>query len=122
MEQENKTTQPENENNENVPMPDYKKLYEEKVVNANERIECLECDLETAHKRIAELEKELEDTKAKAESSSKYHLQYYRQAEILKKALKALMESNNMKLGDMYEVLLESNSIDLDSLLMNLSK
>ena len=78
--------------------------------------------LQEAHKRIVELEKELADTKAKAESSSKYHLQYYRQAEILKKALKALMESNNMKLGDMYEVLLESNSIDLDSLLMNLSK
>ena len=105
MEQENKTTQPENENT---------KVTETAIDVAQ--------SLQEANKRIVELEKELEDTKAKAESSSKYHLQYYRQAEILKKALKALMESNNMKLGDMYEVLLESNSIDLDSLLMNLSK
>lgn len=106
MEQENKNIQPENENNENTQ------------VTAID----VEQSLEEANKRIVELEKELADTKAKAESSSKYHLQYYRQAEILKKALKALMESNQMKLGDMYEVLLESNSIDLDSLLMNLSK
>ena len=105
MEQENKTTQPENENTQVT----------ETAIDVAQ-------SLQEANKRIVELEKELEDTKAKAESSSKYHLQYYRQAEILKKALKALMESNNMKLGDMYEVLLESNSIDLDSLLMNLSK
>lgn len=105
MEQENKTTQHENENTQ---------VTETAIDMAQ--------SLQEAHKRIVELEKELEDTKANAESSSKYHLQYYRQAEILKKALKALMESNNMKLGDMYEVLLESNSIDLDSLLMNLSK
>jgi len=106
MEQENKTTQPENENIESTQVTEID----------------MSQSLQEAHKRIVELEKELADTKAKAESSSKYHLQYYRQAEILKKALKALMESNNMKLGDMYEVLLESNSIDLDSLLMNLSK
>lgn len=105
MEQENKTTKPENENTQVT----------ETAIDMSQ-------SLQEAHKRIVELEKELADTKAKAESSSKYHLQYYRQAEILKKALKALMESNNMKLGDMYEVLLESNSIDLDSLLMNLSK
>lgn len=106
MEQENKNIQPENENNENTQVT---------AIDVAQ-------SLEEANKRIVELEKELADTKAKAESSSKYHLQYYRQAEILKKALKALMESNQMKLGDMYEVLLESNSIDLDSLLMNLSK
>ena len=105
MEQENKTTQPENENTQVT----------ETAIDMSQA-------LQEAHNRIVELEKVLADTKAKAESSSKYHLQYYRQAEILKKALKALMESNNMKLGDMYEVLLESNSIDLDSLLMNLSK
>lgn len=105
MEQENKTTKPENENTQVT----------ETAIDVAQ-------SLQEANKRIVELEKELADTKAKAESSSKYHLQYYRQAEILKKALKALMESNNMKLGDMYEVLLESNSIDLDSLLMNLSK
>ena len=106
MEQESKTTQPENENIESTQVTE---------IDMSQA-------LQEAHNRIVELEKELADTKAKAESSSKYHLQYYRQAEILKKALKALMESNNMKLGDMYEVLLESNSIDLDSLLMNLSK
>lgn len=106
MEQENKTTQPENENIESTQVTEID----------------MSQSLQEAHKRIVELEKELADTKAKAESSSKYHLQHYRQAEILKKALKALMESNQMKLGDMYEVLLESNSIDLDSLLMNLSK
>lgn len=106
MEQENKTTQPENENIESTQVTE---------IDMSQA-------LQEAHKRIVELEKELADTKAKAESSSKYHLQYYRQAEILKKALKAIMESNQMKLGDMYEVLLESNSIDLDSLLMNLSK
>lgn len=106
MEQENKTTQPENENIESTQVTE---------IDMSQA-------LQEAQKRIVELEKELADTKAKAESSSKYHLQYYRQAEILKKALKALMESNQMKLGDMYEVLLESNSIDLDSLLMNLSK
>jgi len=106
MEQENKTTQPENENIESTQVTEID----------------MSQSLQEAHKRIVELEKELADTKAKAESSNKYHLQYYRQAEILKKALKAIMESNQMKLGDMYEVLLESNSIDLDSLLMNLSK
>lgn len=105
MEQENKTNRPENENTQVT----------ETAIDVAQ-------SLQEANKRIVELEKELADTKAKAESSSKYHLQYYRQAEILKKALKALMESNQMKLGDMYEVLLESNSIDLDSLLMNLSK
>ena len=108
MEQENKNIQPENENNETTQVTDT-------GIDMSQA-------LQEAHDRIAELEKELADTKAKAESSSKYHLQYYRQSEILKKALKALMESTQMKLGDMYEVLLESNDIDLDMLLMNLSK
>ena len=105
MEQENKTTQHENENTQVT----------ETAIDVAQ-------SLQEASKRITALEKELADTKASAEQSSKYQLQYYRQAEILKKALKALMESNQMKLGDMYEVLLESNDIDLDSLLMSLSK
>jgi hypothetical protein len=105
MEQENKTTQPENENTQVT----------ETAIDVAQ-------SLQEAHKRIVELEKELEDTKAKAESSSKYHLQYYRQAEILKKALKAIIEKHDLKMGDVYELMLESNEIDLDTLLLDLSK
>lgn len=117
MEQENKNIQPENEN-KNVPTANYKKLYEEQTANLNDAQDCVS----NLQKENEELQAKLEKTEEELKQKNKYYLQYYRQAEILKKALKALMESNNMKLGDMYEVLLESNSIDLDSLLMNLSK
>lgn len=72
--------------------------------------------------RFEELEKKLADTEAKLKQASSYHYMYYRQAGVLKKALKAIMEANGMKLGDIYETLLEANDIDLDGLLNYLSK
>lgn len=78
--------------------------------------------LNEAHGRIVELEKELTEAKDKAASASKYQLQYYRQVDILKKMLRSIMEAKEMKIGDVYEMLLESNDIDLDTLLVYLSK
>ena len=103
--EENRTTQPENENTQ---------VTEAAIDTAQ--------TLQEAQERIVALEKELADTKGQLEQKSKYHLQYYRQVEILKKALKAIMESSQMKLGAVYEVLLDSNAIDMDMLLMHLSK
>lgn len=116
--EENKKNQTENLNNENVPMPDYKKLYEEKAASLADAQDCIN-RLNEDNKR---LEDELADAKDKIETKSKYHLQFYRQTEILKKALRSIMEKNDIKIGDVYEMLLESNDIDLDALLLYLSK
>lgn len=114
MEQENKTNRPENENIENE--------------NNENAIDLLH-SLNNASDRISELEKEnkelkdnLEKTEEDLKQKNKYHLQYYRQVEILKKALKAIIEKHDLKMGDVYEMMLESNEIDLDTLLLNLSK
>lgn len=105
MEQENKTTQPENENTQ---------VTETAIDMAQ--------SLQEAHKRIVALEKERDDALAKADKAEQHNLQSFRRAEILKKALLAITESKEMKLGDVYELLLESNSFDLDQLLFYLSK
>ena len=108
MEQENKTTQPENENIENTQVTDT-------GIDMSQA-------LQEAHKRIVELEKERDDALAKADTAETRNLQSFRRAEILKRALLAVTESKEMKMGDVYELLLESNSIDLDQLLFYLSK
>jgi len=105
MEQENKTTQPENENTQVT----------ETAIDVAQ-------SLQEAHKRIAALEKERDDALAKADKAEQHNLQSFRRAEILKKALLAVTESKEMKMGDVYELLLESNSFDLDQLLFYLSK
>ena len=105
MEQENKTTQPENENTQVT----------ETAIDVAQ-------SLQEANKRIVELEKERDDALAKADKAEMHNLQSFRRAEILKKALLAVTESKEMKLGDVYELLLESNSFDLDQLLFYLSK
>jgi hypothetical protein len=105
MDQENKTTQPENENTQVT----------ETAIDVSQA-------LQEAHKRIVELEKERDDALAKADKAEMHNLQSFRRAEILKKALLAVTESKEMKMGDVYELLLESNSFDLDQLLFYLSK
>lgn len=74
------------------------------------------------NEKIRELEKLLADANAKADSSGKYHLQFYRQCEILKKTLNALIEKYEISKGDYLTALTEGNSIDIDGLLMFLSK
>ena len=117
MEQENKNIQPENEN-KNVPTANYKKLYEEQAANLNDAQDCVS----NLQKENEELQAKLEKTEEELKQKNKYHLQYYRQAEILKKALKAIIEKHDLKMGDVYELMLESNEIDLDTLLLDLSK
>ncbi len=116
--EQNKNNQPENENNENVPMPDYKKLYEEQVVNLNDAKDCISC----LQKENEELRSNLENTEEELKQKNKYHLQYYRQADILKKTLKAIIEKHDLKMGDVYELMFETNEMDMDTLLLNLSK
>lgn len=83
--------------------------------NATDEV-CENCE------KIRELEKLLADANAKADSSGKYHLQFYRQCEILKKTLNALIEKYEISKGDYLTALTEGNSIDIDGLLMFLSK
>ena len=114
--EQNKNNQPENENNENTA--DYKKLYEEQVVNLNDAKDCICC----LQKENEELRSNLEKTEEELKQKNKYHLQYYRQADILKKTLKAIIEKHDLKMGDVYELMLETNEMDMDTLLLNLSK
>ena len=114
--EQNKNNQPENENNENTA--DYKKLYEEQIVNLNDAKDCISC----LQKENEELRSNLEKTEEELKQKNKYHLQYYRQADILKKTLKAIIEKHDLKMGDVYELMLETNEMDMDTLLLNLSK
>lgn len=96
---------------------------------ANEKIAAINAERDNAtdeicenNEKIRELEKLLADANAKADSSSKCHLQYYRQCEILKKTLNALTDKYEISKGDYLTALTEGNSIDIDGLLMFLSK
>lgn len=79
-------------------------------------------DLANANQRIADLENELKVMTGKYETSNKYHLQYYRQTQILTTTLRSIMNIKEMKLGEVYELMLEANNMGLDELLMVLSK
>lgn len=74
------------------------------------------------NEKIRDLEKLLADANAKADSSGKYHLQYYRQCEILKKTLNAIIDKYEISKGDYLAALTEGNDIDIDGLLTFLSK
>ena len=118
MEQEKTNMNPESGNTENNETFDqtasYNKLCKMHEIQGEE--------LAKAQERIAALEKERDDALAKADKAEMHNLQSFRRAEILKKALLAITESKEMKMGDVYELLLESNSFDLDQLLFYLSK
>ncbi len=79
-------------------------------------------ELEKAQQRIDELEKQLKEAQDKAETSGKYHLQYYRTSEILKKGVAKLMESHNITRAEWLQALMEGSDYTDDVLLMILSK
>ena len=78
--------------------------------------------LQDAQSRIDALEAKLADAKSDLDLEKKRSVQYYRQAIILKNALRAIVDKNSLKPGDVYETILETNGIDLDSLLLYISK
>lgn len=70
---------------------------------------------ENVDERIAKLESEVE-------YKTKYYIQYMRQVDILKAALDAIVESGKITRPELYEAILVSSNLDLDSLLVCLSR
>lgn len=70
---------------------------------------------ENVDERIAKLESEVE-------YKTKYYIQYMRQVDILKAALDAIVESGKITRPQLYEAILVSSNLDLDSLLVCLSR
>lgn len=99
------------------------------LAEANDKLAAINAERDNAtdeicenNEKIRELEQLLADANAKADSSGKYHLQYYRQCEILKKTLNALIDKYEISKGDYLTALTEGNDIDIDGLLTFLSK
>ena len=79
-------------------------------------------DLDVAKQRINELEAEVSQWKGKADTNGKYHLQYYRMSEILKKGVAKLMEAHNISRAEWLDCLMAGNDLDEGALLLMLSK
>lgn len=85
----------------------------------NEKTQVTEADYKS---RISELEKELKKAQEELKETNQRSLQNYRQADMLKKTLKAIIENHELKIAEVYETIIESNALDLDCLLLYLSK